>query len=142
MSNNPVEVRFDTAYTWQLTVKQSAGLNGFWCTHECGDITSPPINIVGAENFPYSTGIQTKSKHNDGWSICFLDAENNLWVATDWMAGSSSGDYNLPDNIGNIEVSVNTQNGDVYFVCTYQEDNETKTKDFTINKTKLYSSLD
>ncbi len=142
MSDNPAIHPFDSAYIWHLTVRPSPGLNGFWLVHKCGDLQNPPLNVVGAENFPAQTQIQTQSKHNDGWSICFLDEYNSLWVATDWMAGSSSGDYNLPDLAGEINITVDTTNGDVSFQCSYVDDNKEKIKDFTINKAKLFTSLD
>ena len=87
---------------WSLTVKPASGqaIKGFWLVHSGNTVATQTYNnptpIPGA-GILLSPNLQSTGS-KDGWTIVYMDINNNLWSNGDFLQGSGSGLYDLPND--------------------------------------------
>ncbi len=133
----------DTTYTWSVIVKPASGsvINGFWMAHIC-DSQTETVTQVGTRNIGQSNStIISYSGHDDGWTMFYMDANNNIWVCTDYQAGINSGSYNAPDYNGTLTLTVDPTTNSVQFDFEYMDGSQPGNKTYALNNFVLYSAL-
>lgn len=106
MSQNNIHRTMDPSMTigWALTVKPTSGqkINGFWLIHSGNGVNTQTYNNptpVPASGVTLSQLLQSTGS-KDGWTLVYMDGSGNLWTNGDWLQGSGSGLYDLPNDEG------------------------------------------
>lgn len=134
----------NTTYTWGVIVKPARGsvINGFWMAHIC-DSQTQDIASVNANGVTLlgNNSIYSYSGHDDGWTMFYMDSNNDIWVCTDYQAGINSGSYNAPDYNGTLTLTVDPTTNSVQFDFAYMDGSQPGNKTYNLNNFVLYSAL-
>ncbi len=133
----------DTTYTWSVIVKPAGTqkINAFWMAHICDD-TTQNIASVNADGITLlNTSIYSYSGHDDGWTLFYMDSNNNVWVYKDYQAGIDSGSYNAPDYNGSLTIMVDPSANAATLEFSYMDGSKSKTEKYTLERFVSWTSI-